>query len=115
MEHVIDLNTVKRPTLTVTLMDEEKTTLHVKLPTFEMFKEMQNAADVVDAVEAGKGDEDSAVTLYHFLAKCLSCNREYKTVTAHELQNKYGMELEYVILVYRAYINFIADVIKEKN
>lgn len=115
MDHSINLNTVKRPTFTVTMMDEENTTLRVKMPDLDMFKELEEAAAMVDDVEAGKSNTDSVEALYDFLAKTLSCNRDYKTVTADELRGKYGMELEDVILVYRAYVKFITAVIKEKN
>lgn len=115
MEHVLNLNTVKRPTFMLTLTDDENTTLRVMMPTVALFKEMQTAAEMVDAVEAGAGDEAGISVLYDVLARLLSCNRDYKAVTAEELRGKYNMELEDVLLVYREYMKFISGVIKEKN
>ena len=113
----LNLNTVQRPTLNLTMMDDEQTVLRVKMPTQEMFKELQNNAGALDA--AADGDADSTDYLYEQLARLLSNNRDHIMVTATELKkgkkSKYHMDLEDAILVYRAYFDFITTTIKAKN
>lgn len=109
----LNLNTVKRPTLDLTLMDEEQTLLRVKMPTLDMFKEMQEMTSSLDGVD--DGDKDSAVALYDMLAKLLSNNRDRIKVTAAELKGKYGVDLDSAILVFRAYVDFITSIINAKN
>lgn len=113
----LNLNTVKRPTLDLTMMDEEQTLLRVKMPTQEMFRELQTNAGLLDA--AADGDKDSTDYLFEQLANLLSNNRDHITVTATELKkgknSKYHMDLEDAILVYRAYFNFINSIISAKN
>lgn len=109
----LNLNTVQRPTLDLTLMDEEQTVLRVKMPTLDMFKEMQNTASALDGVE--DGDKDSVDALYEMLAKLLSCNRDRIKVTATELRGKYNIDLESAILVFRAYVDFITSITRAKN
>ena len=109
----LNLNTVKRPTLDLTMMDEEQTLLRVKIPTLDMFKEMQNMSSALDGVE--DGDKDSVDALYEMLARLLSCNRDRIKVTATELRGKYNIDLESAILVFRAYVDFITSILNAKN
>ena len=113
----LNLNTVKRPTLDLIMMDDKQTLLRVKMPTQEMFKELQANAGLLDA--AAEGDRDSTEYLFEQLARLLSNNRDHITVTATELMkgenSKYHMDLEDAILVYRAYFDFINSVISAKN
>ena len=113
----LNLNTVKRPTLDLTMMDEEQTVLRVMMPTQEMFKELQNNAGALDA--AADGDKDSYAYVFEQLAMLLSNNRDHITVTAAELMkgkgSKYHMDLEDAIMVMRAYFKFISSIIDAKN
>lgn len=109
----LNLNTVKRPTLDLTMMDEEQTLLRVKVPTLDMFKEVQSMSSQLDGVE--DGDKDSEAALYEILSRLLSCNRDYIKVTAADLKGKYRMDLEDAVLVFRAYVSFIASITNEKN
>lgn len=109
----LNLNTVKRPTLDLTLMDEEQTLLRVKMPTLDLFKEMQSVSSSLDGVE--DGDKDSADALYEILAKLLSCNRDRIKVTAPQLRGQYNLDLESALLVFRAYVDFITSILNAKN
>lgn len=109
----LNLNTVQRPTLDLTLMDEEQTLLRVKMPTLDMFKEMQAMSSALGGVE--DGDKDSVDALYGMLAKLLSCNRDRIKITAEELKGKYNIDLESAILVFRAYVDFITSITRAKN
>lgn len=109
----LNLNTVQRPTLDLTLMDDAQTVIRVKMPTQEMFKELQNNAGVLDA--ADDGDRGSIEYLYEQLANLLSNNRDRVAITAHDLKSTYNIDLESAILIYRAYFNFISSIISAKN
>lgn len=113
MNKVLDLNTVQRPTLELTLMDEERTTLRVKVPTLDMFKEMQGVASSLGGVE--DGDRDSVNLLYEMLAKLLSCNRDRVKITAEELREKYNVDLESALIVFQAYVDFVTSIVHAKN
>lgn len=109
----LNLNTVQRPTLDLTLMDDEQTVLRVKMPTLDMFKEMQSVSSALDGVE--DGDKDSVDALYEMLAGLLSNNRDRIKVTAEELRGKYKIDLESAIIVFRAYVDFITSITRAKN
>lgn len=113
MEHELNLNTVKRPTLKLMLTDEEKTTLYVRMPTLEMYKEMQDLSE-----QWSKGVEDDSDTvdeLYRFIARVISHNRDGIKVTPDELKGKYNIDLETLLIVYKAYIKFLAANTNAKN
>lgn len=109
----LDLNTVQRPTLELVMMDEEQTVLRVMMPNKAMFKELTESDSVASGAEGGDGESSDA--LYDLVARLLSCNRDRIKVTAEELEHKYNLDLESVILVYKAYIDFVFSIIKEKN
>ena len=113
----LNLNTVQRPTLNLTMMDEEQTVLRVKMPTLDMLKDLQDKSDVLDA--ADNGDSEAADELFEMLAALLSNNRDRVTVTAKELkkgkESKYHLDLEDAMLVYRAYVDFMSSILKAKN
>lgn len=111
----LNLNTVQRQTLDLTMMDTDQTTLHVKIPTRDMYREMLSMATALDKVE--DGDKDSIEFLYDFVARALSCNREHIRITPDEMmpEGKYHMDLEDVLLVFGAYVDFITTVTNVKN
>lgn len=112
-EHALNLNTAKRPVFTLTMMDDAETTLHVKVPDMDMFKEIQSMSSELDALSDDSPEAEDAI--YDITARILSCNREGLTVTAEELRGKYKMGLEEVLLVYGSYADFLTDIVKEKN
>lgn len=109
----LNLNTVQRPTFKLTMMDDEQTVLRVKMPSKAMFKELAESDATVSGAE--KGDKDSAEDMYVLVARLLSHNLDFITVTPEELESKYRMELEDVILTYRAYVDFVLSFVKAKN
>lgn len=112
-EHVLNLNTAKRPVFTLTLMDAEETTLHVKVPSMDLFKELQASASELDKLN--EGDPETVDMVYDLTARLLSCNREHITLTPDELRGKYNMELEDLLLVFSGYMGFLTDIANEKN
>jgi hypothetical protein len=113
MERILDLNSVKRPTLVLTLMDDDRTVLHVKTPTEDMVSELQSMQDDLRKLETG--DRNAVAMIYDLAARLLSCNRDYIRITAEDLRKKYRVDLESLILVYSAYLEFINGLANEKN
>lgn len=112
-EHSLNLNSAKRPVFTLTLMDEEETTIHVKVPSMDLFNELRASAAELDRLN--DNDPEAEEMVYDLTARLLSCNRENLKVTAKELRGKYNLELEDLLLVYGSYMDFLADIKNEKN
>ena len=109
-EHVLNLNTAKRPAFTLTLMDDEQTTLHINTPSMDMFKELQAVATELSMLD--DDDPETESMAYDFTARLLSCNRERITITPEELRGKYNMDLDSLLLVYEGYMGFLNDIAK---
>ncbi|MBR5879148.1 MAG: hypothetical protein IKY91_06300 [Akkermansia sp.] len=113
MNKVLDLNTVQRPTLELTLMDDARTTFRVSTPTEAMVQELQQMGSELESLKSG--NRDAVATIYNLAARLISCNRDYIVVTAEELRSKYRMDLESAILFFSAYMDFISAIQNEKN
>ena len=109
----LNLNTAARPTFELTMMDDDETVLHVKVPELEVFKELQAVAD--DMNEMDESDAAALDEMYDFIARLLSCNREKLTITAEELTGKYKMDFESALLVISEYVDFLTDIVNTKN
>ena len=114
MSRVLDLNSVKRPTLDLTLQDEGRTKVRISMPSEGLMQELQNMApEMVDIMKTG--DKDGVLAIYDLAARLISCNRDFLTITAEELRSKYRMDLESALIFFSAYLDFIEAIIKEKN
>lgn len=110
---VLDLNNVIRPTLELTMMDDDRTLLRVKTPTEGMVQELQ--AMHGDLAKLETGDRDGVDMIYDLAARLLSHNRDFIKVTAEDLRGKYRVDLESLIIIYNAYLEFINALTNEKN
>ena len=113
MNRTLNLNTAKRPTFELTLMDENETTLHVKVPSLALFKELQAMSDDLNALD--DSDTSALDAVYDLLARLLSCNRENLTLSGAELTNKYNVDFESALLVISEYVSFLTDIVNAKN
>ena len=113
MNKVLDLNSAQRPTLELTMMDDDRTVIRVSTPTEAMVQELQSMGPNLGKLT--KGDKSSVELIYDLAARLISCNRDFVTVTAEELRGKYRMDLESAILFFSAYMDFIAGITNEKN
>lgn len=113
MNRKLDLNTIQHPVFELTLMDENRTTIHVKTPSVNKFREL--LAVSAELEKASENGQDTVALIYEFLAGVLSCNREVLTITAEELPTKYMVDLDAAMLIYREYIGFLSDVTTAKN
>lgn len=113
MAYVLDLNRSHDYTLELTLMDKDRTTLLIGLPTEAMQQEL---ADIGDGLQKmATGDKQSITMIYELAARLISRNRNFVTVTAEELRTKYRMDIESAIIFFSAYLDFLSKVTNEKN
>ena len=113
MAKVLDLNSVQRPTLELTLQNDERTLFRVSTPSEGMIEELQALIPELSKLEAG--NRESVAMIYDLAARLISCNRDYVKVTAAELRGKYRMDLESAILFFSAYMDFITEITNAKN
>lgn len=110
----LDFNSAIRPTLELTMMDEARTHISVKIPSEKQIRRlastMAQLRDIVTAQDLG-----GITTVYDMAAELISGNRQLLTVTGEDLAEKYHMELEDIVLFFSAYSDFIADIKNAKN
>lgn len=114
MSRVLDLNTVKRPTLDLTLQDVDRTTLRLTTPTEALVDELKGLK-AEDLENLKTGDREAVENIYDLAARLISCNREFIKITGDELQGKYRMDLETAAIFFVAYLDFINEVGNQKN
>jgi hypothetical protein len=61
------------------------------------------------------GSKEGIGEIYDLAARLISCNRDFLKITGEELRDKYRMDLESAVIFFSAYLDFINDIIKEKN
>ena len=110
---ILDLNNVQRPTLEVTLLDEERTTLRVTSPSEAVVNEFEALLPELNKLQ--QGDRSAVDLIYDLTARILSCNRDFIKVTAEELRGKYRMDLETAIIFWAEYNKFIDGIANQKN
>lgn len=114
MARVLDLNSIKMPTLELVFTDEAHTTLHVKAPTEGLINELESWAKTgVEALSAE--DPETVEVIYDLTARLLSCNREGVTISKADLRGKYEVDIWALIAIVNAYTEFISDIKNEKN
>lgn len=114
MAKVLDLNSIKLPTLELVFTDEAHTTIHVTAPTEALINEMESWSKTgMEALSAG--DNTSVELTYDLTARLLSCNKERITITTEDLKGKYGVDIWLLIAILNGYTEFISEVKNEKN
>lgn len=111
MQKILDLNSVQRPTLELTMLDDARTVFRVSIPKESMIQELKQ----LDLASLEAGDRDSIDLIYDLAARLISCNRDFIKVTAKELRGKYRMDLESAIIFFSAYMDFISEITNAKN
>lgn len=110
----LNFNQIQRPTLTLTMMDENKTTIEVTTPTMGLLEELEAALPEFTTV-AKSGNKAAVQAIYDLAARLINCNLSFIEVTADDLLGKYHMGLDYMQIFFSAYMDFISEIYKEKN
>lgn len=110
MAKPLNLNKLKKKTITVTLPDENETTLIIGTPTKAIMDEFIALQDTIDASENQAEVMDE---LYDVCAKIMNRNRANIEITKKFVSEI--MDFEDVIVFIRTYSEFIQEVSSGKN
>lgn len=110
MSKPLDFNKVKKKYLTVTLSDENNTTLMVTTPTKAIMDDLIATQSTIENV-ADNGDMTGE--LYDVCAKVLSRNKGGVKITKEYLESVF--DFEDITIFLNAYMNFITEVVSGKN
>lgn len=110
MAKSLDFNKIKKRYFTVTLADDQNTTLMICTPTKEIMDEFISMKDSLSAENMG---DDAIDELYALCAKIMSRNKGGIKITQKELASLF--DFEDVILFIRSYTEFINELTNSKN
>lgn len=110
----LNFNDFKRPTLALTMADENRTVINVSTPSAALYEELEAFIPELGKM-ANSGSGEAIRMIFDLAARLINCNRSFITVTAEELRDKYGMDLEGAIVFYSAYMDFVQEVYNAKN
>lgn len=110
MAKTLNFNKVKKQFMTVTLADENETTLLIGTPTKKTLEEFLSIKDYL-----GKGDQNADVMdeFYALCAKIMSHNKNGKTITKEFVESIF--DFEDIVIFIQAYTEFIQEVTSQKN
>lgn len=114
MSKTLDFNTIQRPTLLLTMLDDAKTQIRVSTPTESLVAELAEVAPTLETLVETSGKE-AIDAIYDLAARLISCNRDCLAVAAEDLRNKYRLNLESMIVFFDVYVDFINDITNAKN
>ena len=109
MAKMLDFSKAKKPTLPVKF--DDGTMIHVYTPSKAEFDEMTDAQEYFET--ALDGDRESLQRLYDITARLMSNNKMGREITVDELAGY--LDVSDLVLFFRAYAQFISEVINEKN
>lgn len=114
MAEPLIFNRHRPPILPVELMDKDHTVLNLQPPTVELQEELRTNKGFLSSLMSE--DEDKAVAaLYDLAARLMSCNRNMKKVTAEQLQKKYNLDTDDLVIFFQAYARYIEEIENAKN
>lgn len=114
MKKTLDFNSLQRPTLELIMPDEARTVINVTTPSEALLEKLTANLDALEAA-AKRADVEGIRQSYILAAEVISCNLEGQTVTAEELRDKYKLGIDYAILFFNAYLDFIQEIKDAKN
>ena len=114
MPKTINFNSINRPYLRLIMQDDAQTTIDVTTPTEAMVEELTATAPELEDVLKTM-DANSIRAVYDLAARLISCNLMGLPVTVDDLRGKYRMNLDSLIVLFSAYVEFIEELTKAKN
>ena len=109
MAKPLDFNKIKKRYFTVTLADENNTTLMISTPTKEVMDEFISMKDYLE----GNTGEDVIDALYELCAKIMSRNKGGIKVTKEALESM--LDFDDIVIFIKAYTDFISELTNSKN
>lgn len=113
MAKTLNFNNVKKRYLTVTLADENKTTLMIGTPTKAIMDDLILLQSSLETIQEDETNVDATDDLYLACAKVMSRNKGGVKVTKEFLENLF--DFEDIMIFFTAYMDFISEVTDAKN
>ena len=108
----LDFNSIEQLTMGITLPNKEKTRLNLTTPTVSLAEKLEGSVGKVDEI-LNSDDKVSINNLFQMVADLMSCNKEFRTVTAKELKD--CLLAQHVNAFLIAYTEFLAEIKSAKN
>lgn len=113
MAKSLNFNTLKKAYMSVTLADENKTTLMIGTPTKQIMDDLLLIAEKISDVDDGAISEDTTDDLYHACARVMSRNKGGIKISADQLAEFF--DFEDIVIFFDAYMEFVSEVTNAKN
>lgn len=113
MANVLNFNNVKKRYLTVTLPDEQKTTLMVGTPTKAITDELILLKSGIETLEEDETNTEALDDLYTACARIMSRNKGGVKITTEYLSELF--DFEDILLFFNTYMNFLSELTSSKN
>lgn len=113
MAKALNFNNVKKKFLTVTLADDNNTTLLIGLPKKAVIDELLTLRSNLQTVQEDLEDHEALNDLYKTCAKVMSVNKNKITITQKYLEELF--DFEDIMIFLEAYTDFIEEVSGSKN
>ncbi len=108
----------KTPSWEIELNDEQSTVLHIIIPSKGLYAMVEGLMDRLTAISEADADanaSDIVKEIYMIAAEIISRNEEQLTISGAELEEKYGVSLEFLIAFFHGYIDFVEENTSGKN
>ena len=107
----LNFNNIKKTYMTITLPDDENTTLMIMTPTKAIMDKVIGMEEFISGVdEVGQGVLDD---LYNVCAEIMNRNKAGKKITAEYISKI--LDFEDLIIFFNAYLEYVGSVSNLKN
>ena len=113
MAKALNFNNVKKQFLTVTLADENNTTLMIGTPTKAIMDDLTLLQKSMESVSDNDSNVEATDDLYSACARVMSRNKAGVKITKDFLAEIF--DFEDITIFFNAYMDFIDEVIGSKN
>lgn len=109
----LNFNNIKKTYLTITLADENETTLLIGTPTKSIMTELIGLKTALEEFESDNTNTDALDDLYYACAKVMSRNKGGIKITKEYLEDLF--DFEDILTFFNAYMEFVTELGNAKN
>ena len=113
MANVLNFNNLKKRYLTVTLPDDNHTTLMIGTPTKSIMDELILMQEGISTIGDDRTGSDTINDLYNACAKVMSRNKCGVKITGEYLAEL--LDVEDIMLFFKSYMDFMSELSNSKN
>lgn len=114
MAKKLDFNSIKKPTLELTMKDDDRTIIRLTTPCESCVERLEaigkELREIVD-----RGDRAEALAVYELAAELFNFNLDNIKVTAEDLRDIYKLKLDDMVVFFAVYMDFITEINNAKN